>query len=349
MPRGTDCAQRRPYMRSLRGRLARAFVFTTIITLFLAIGAIRWGHVNGWHVFFIALPLAAVVGIVTANVITDRLRRLTDAVESMDLKDLTRRVPVEGSDEVAVLADEINRMAGRIEAEERVRREFFADAAHELRHPIAVLQARLEAIQDGVSPLDMEQVLGLQDLTLVLARLVGDLRDLSLADVGQLTLTLEPLSLLELVRDLAETMEPVAQSKDIALVVEAPRETPLVLADRGRLRQVFLNLLANALHYTPQGGRVEIRVYSEGNEVRVQVSDTGPGIAPDELSHVFDRFYRTDRSRSRETGGSGLGLAIARSIVEMHGGNIRAVSKRGEGSAFTVSLTAARDASSPAS
>ena len=338
MPRGPDCAPRRPYMRSLRGRLARAFVMVTVVTLILAVGTIRWGHVNPWHVLFIALPLSAVVGIVTANLITERLRRLTEAVERLDLKDLSLRVPVEGADEVAVLASSLNRMAGRLEAEERVRREFFADAAHELRHPIAVLQARLEAIQDGVSPLDMEQVMGLQDLTLALARLVGDLRDLSLADVGRLTLAEETVEIGELVRDLAETMDPVAQSRGIELLATAPEGLLQVRADRGRLRQVFVNLLANALHYTPAGGQVEIRAWREGEQVLVQVRDTGQGIAPDDLAHIFDRFYRTDRSRSRETGGSGLGLAIARSIVEMHGGTIKAASTLGEGSSFTVAL-----------
>ncbi len=339
-----DCARRRPYMASLRGRLARAFVLTTIFALFLAIGAIRWGHVNAWHVFFIALPVAAVVGIVTANLITGRLRRLRDAVEGLDLKDPTQRVPVEGSDEVAVLAEALNRMAGRLQAEERVRREFFADAAHELRHPIAVLQARLEAIQDGVVPLDMEQVLGLEDLTLVLARLVGDLRDLSLADVGQMALALETVNVSDLAQELAETLAPLAQGKEISMTVDLPKAPLQVSADRGRLRQVLLNLLANALHYTPAGGRVEIRVSSAGGEVRVRVADTGPGIAPEDLAHVFDRFYRTDRSRSRETGGSGLGLAIARSIVEMHGGRISAASVPDQGSAFTVSLPAAKPA-----
>lgn len=345
VPRGRDCAPhqgRRPYRRSLRGQLARAFVLVTFATLFLAVGSIRWGGLNPWHVLFIALPLAAVVGVVTANLITGRLSRLSDAVERLDLKDLSQRVPVEGEDEVAVLARSLNRMAERLEAEERVRREFFADAAHELRHPIAVLQARLEAIQDGVSPLDMEQVMGLQDLTLVLARLVGDLRDLSLADVGRLTLNEETVDVGELVQDLAETMEPVAQSRGIALMPPAPQAELVLRADRGRLRQVFVNLLANALHYTPAGGRVEIRAWREGDRTMVQVRDTGQGIAPEDLTHIFDRFYRTDRSRSRETGGSGLGLAIARSIVEMHGGTITATSQLGEGSVFTVTLHTTR-------
>jgi len=342
VPGGARCAQRRPYLRSLRGRLARAFLLVTFLTLFLAIGAIRWGGFNPWHVLFVVLPLAAVVGIATANLITGRLRRLTDAVERWDLKDLSRRVPVEGADEVALLARSLNRMAGRLEAEERVRREFFADAAHELRHPIAVLQARLEALQDGIAPLDMEQVMGLQDLTLALGRLVGDLRDLSLADVGQLTLSEESVDLGELVRDLAETMEPVAQARGIVLVATPPPVELAVRADRGRLRQVFVNLLANAIHYTPSGGQVAIGAWREGEKALVAVRDTGQGITPDDLDHVFDRFYRTDRSRSRETGGSGLGLAIARSIVEMHGGMISAQSERGQGSTFTVALRAER-------
>ena len=259
--------------------MARAFVVVTFLSLFFAIGAIRWGGFNAWHVMFIALPVAALAGILSADVITSRLRRLTEAVERIDLQDLTMRVPVEGLDEVAVLARALNRMAERIEAEERVRREFFADAAHELRHPIAVLQARLEAIQDGVSPLDMQQVMGLQDLTLALSRLVGDLRDLSLADVGQLTLSEATVDVGDLVRDLGETMEPVAQGGSITLQATVPREHLLVRGDRGRLRQVLLNLLANAMHYTPAGGQVEIEAWREGERAIVRVSDTGQGIS----------------------------------------------------------------------
>ena len=171
---------------------------------------------------------------------------------------------------------------------------------------------------------------------------MADLRDLSLADVGQLTLSNETVDVGELVRDLGETMEPVAQGGGIILHATAPQEPLLVRGDRGRLRQVFVNLLANALHYTPAGGQVDIKTWREGERTIVRVSDTGQGISASDLAHIFDRFYRTDRSRSRETGGSGLGLAIARSIVAAHGGTITATSGLGEGSIFSVALPSGR-------
>lgn len=339
----SPCRPERPYLRSLRGRLARAFVLITLLVLALTYGARRFGHVNSpWHLLIIVVPAAALIGIVTANVITSRLRHLRDAVERLDLKDLSLRVPVEGADEVAVLATAFNRMAERLEAEERVRREFFADAAHELRHPLAVLQGRLEAIQDGVAPLDMEQVMRLQDLTLFLARLVDDLRDLSLAAVGKLKLAPETLNIHHLIQGVREAMEPVAQDRGIQLVAHPLPEFPPVQGDPGRLRQVLINLVANALRHTPAGGRVEISGRLAGHGVLLEVTDTGEGISPDDLPHVFDRFYRADRSRSRESGGSGLGLAIARSIVELHGGTITAESELGKGSTFRMALPGVR-------
>lgn len=299
-------------------------------------GGVR--HPWNFRVIFLALAVAAAAGAFTAGWITRRLSRLRDAVERLDLRDLSLRVPVEGDDEVAALAAAFNRMVDRLEAHERVRRELFADVAHELRHPLAVLQGRLELMQDGVVPLDPTQVMNLQDMVISLTRLVGDLRDLSLADVGRLSLSLAPLDLGALIADLRENMEPVAADKGIELAATVAPDLPPVSADAERMRQVLVNLLANALHYTPRDGRVAVRAWVDGRRVLVEVTDTGPGISAEDLPHIFDRFYRADKARSRASGGSGLGLAIVRSLVTLHGGTVQAESRPGEGSRFTVAL-----------
>lgn len=331
------------HRRSLRSRLVLAFLGVAFITLMAAFGAMRTGLFSdhrpwNFRVVPVALAVAAGVGAFTAGRITRRLSRLRDAVEQLDLRDLSLRVPVEGDDEVATLARAFNRMVDRLEAEERVRRQLFADVAHELRHPLAVLRGRLEMMQDRVVPLDAEQILHLQDMVIALARLVGDLRDLSLAELGRLSLHVAPLDLGELIADLRENMEPVAADKNIELVADVSPGLPPVAADADRIRQVLVNLMANALHYTPQDGRVEVRAWSDGRHVTVQVSDTGPGIAPEDLPHIFDRFYRADKARTRAAGGSGLGLAIVRSLVTLHGGTVQAESLPGEGSRFVVTL-----------
>lgn len=331
--------------RSLRVRLAWTFVLVALITLLLAFAALgsaayHRGTMRPWnyHLLFISFAFAIGAGVVTAGRIARGLSRLRDAVERLDLKNLSLRVPVEGDDETADLARAFNRMVDRLEAEERARRQLFADVAHELRHPLAVLQGRLEMMQDGVVPLDGEQVLHLQDMVLALARLVGDLRDLSLAEVGGLSLHLAPVDVAALIGDLLENMEPVAADRGISLGALVEEDLPPVTGDADRLRQVLVNLLANALHYTPRGGRVDVRATADAAGVTVEVADTGPGIAPEDLPHLFDRFYRADKARSRTTGGSGLGLAIVRSLVTLHGGDARVESEVGKGSRFIVRL-----------
>jgi two-component system, OmpR family, sensor histidine kinase BaeS len=338
------------HRRSLRGRLARAFVLVALVTLgaaFIALGAgpTAERHMYPWRfrVIFPAVAVAAATGVLTARRIIRPLTRLEQAVERIGLNDLSMRAPVEGDWEVAALAQAFNRMAGRLEAQERVRRQLFADVAHELRHPLAVLKGRLDLMQDGVVALDPEQVLHLQDMVISLGRLVGDLRDLSLAEVGSLSLNLAPVDMGALIADLVENMEPVATEKQIALVADVAPGMPPVTADADRIGQVLVNLLANALQYTPLGGRVDVRSWAEGAQLAIQVRDTGPGIAPADLPHVFDRFYRADKARTRTTGGSGLGLAIVNSLVRLHGGTVAAESELGKGSCFTVRLPLRRD------
>ncbi|MDA8343932.1 MAG: ATP-binding protein [Thermaerobacter sp.] len=307
--------------------------------------AVAWLIAGWWHsagrvswqpaVFFVLALGSAIFAYVTAR-FTRRLDRLRRATEQINLRDLSVRVDVEGGDSVAALAMSFNRMVDRLAAEERSRRQLFADVAHEIRHPLAVLKGRIESIQDGVLPMDSEQVLLLHDAVIGLTRLVGDLRDLSLVDVGQLSLHLSEVDVAGLLQQLRESLDPVAEDKGITLT-DTAHGMPTLRADADRLRQVMLNLLTNALHYTPSDGRVDVTARAVGAQAILEVSDTGSGIDPESLPHIFERFYRADKARARESGGTGLGLAIVRSLVELHGGDVTAVSSPA-GSRFTVRL-----------
>ncbi len=295
---------------------------------------LRWNFLSSTAAF----AIAALVGVWTAQRITRPLTHLRDAVQHMGLRDLSRRAPVEGSDEIAELAVTFNRMGERLEAEERSRRQLLADTAHELRHPLAVLKGRLELMQDGKVPIDQEALLPLQDEVIRLTRLVGDLRDLSLAEVGGLSIKPVELRIAELLETLIGHLEPVAEAKEIQLVGEIPASLPVIMADPDRLRQVFINLISNALHHTPEGGRVQVTAWHDQTRVHVRVCDTGPGIPEEDIPHIFDRFYRPDKSRTRATGGSGLGLAIVRSLVELHHGKVQVESSGGQGICFVVKI-----------
>lgn len=288
-------------------------------------------------ILLILLMTTAVVGYITMR-FTRRLRRLSQAVDEISLRDLTTRVSVDGHDAVAALAANFNRMVDRLDAQERVRREFFADLAHEIRHPIALLLGRLESIQDGVIPLNEEQILHLHDMTLGLKRLVTDMNDLALADVGQLSLHLAPVRPDDLCAQIQGNLSPVAEDLNLTFTTATERNMPYVTADQDRLRQVLINLITNAFHQTPAGGTVSLTIRQNGPDAIFEVTDTGSGIHPDDLPHLFERFYRADRSRERIRGGSGLGLTIVRSIAELHGGTVTVESTVGEGSRFVVTL-----------
>ena len=269
---------------------------------------------------------------------TRRLHRLRNAVEQINLRDLTAHVTMQGHDAVASLAQSFNRMVDRLDSQERARRQFFADLTHEIRHPIAILLGRLESIQDGVVPLDQEQILHLYDTTLGLKRIVTDMNDLSLADVGRLSLHISTIDARAMVEELQDNLGPVAEGMDLHLVSEVHSELPLLQGDADRLRQVMTNLLTNAFHHTPAGGTIVIEAEADSECMIIRVIDTGVGIAPSDLPHLFERFYRADKARSRAKGGSGLGLSIVRSLVELHGGTVQVESKLGQGSRFTLKL-----------
>jgi two-component system OmpR family sensor kinase/two-component system sensor histidine kinase BaeS len=290
----------------------------------------------------LAVLAAGVIALVLGGLLffelTAPIRRLTAAALAISAGDLSQRVVVGSRDEVGELAGAFNTMAENLAAAEGQRRQMVADVAHELRTPLSVIQANVEAMQDGVLPADAEQLASLHDETLLLSRLVADLRLISLAEAGQLKLERTEVDLSELMRKATERMRPAAHAKGIVLQAEVPPSAPLI-ADPGRLNQVVGNLVENALRNTPAGGAVTLQVNSAipdrarlpalqtgANSYLVTITDTGAGIAPEDLPHVFDRFYRVDKSRARASGGSGLGLAIVRHLVEAHGGQVWAES-----------------------
>ncbi|MFN8484560.1 MAG: ATP-binding protein [Anaerolineae bacterium] len=287
----------------------------------------------------VAGVLGTLLGLIIARGVAAPLNRLAKAARRISRGEFGQRVPVEGAAEIAALAQAFNGMAADLEQAEGLRRNMVADIAHELRTPLSVIQGNLQAILDGVYPLEKSEIAAVYDETLVLNRLVSDLRELAQAEAGQLSLELGPTDLAPLLDAEAALFAEAVRRQAVRLdVAVAPRLSP-VLADAHRVRQVIHNLVANAMRYTPPGGRITLAAGpATTGFAHISVSDTGAGIRPEDLPHVFDRFWRADRSRAREQGGSGLGLAIARQLVKAQGGDIGVESAPGAGSTFWFTL-----------
>jgi signal transduction histidine kinase len=286
--------------------------------------------------------LAAVLfTLATSSRILEPVERLTEAARRMEKGDLSVQVHIESEDEIGQLAHAFNSMAGSLSQQETLRRNMVSDVAHELRTPLTNLRGYLEASRDGLVETDAALVNNLYEETMLLQRLVTDLQDLAQADAGQLALVRAPTDLNALVEQAATIIQPQALDKGLTVAAEMPTDLPLVDADPERVGQVLRNLLNNAVAHTPAGGTVTISAEARGDQVAVSVNDTGIGIAPEHLPHVFDRFYRVDKSRARQTGGAGLGLAIVRQIILAHGGSVSVESTPGQGSAFTFTLPVA--------
>lgn len=254
------------------------------------------------------------------------------------------RVPVNGSDELAQLGDRFNQMAEKLDQVEAMRRQLIGDVSHELRTPLTAIKGSMEGLIDGVLPATAETFQQIHAEADRLSRLVDDLQELSRVQAPSLELQLRPIDLGALLYTVTKRLVPQAESRQITLQLESPEILPRVLADEDRLNQVLINLVGNALQYTPEGGAVTVTSTSAADLVEISIRDTGIGIPGEHLSHIFDRFYRVDKSRSRSAGGgSGIGLTIARAIVEAHGGRVRAESPGpGRGSTFTFTLPIAK-------
>ncbi len=285
-----------------------------------------------------ALAIASIVGGLLFRSITAPLLELTAASEAIAQGDLAARADVRGQDEVAQLAEAFNAMAESLHRTEEARRNQTADIAHELRTPLTVLQGTLEAMLDDVYPTDRENLRAALTQTRTLSRLIEDLRILALADAGKLHLEKDAVDLAALLEGIVDAYQPSASEHGIALALETPTDLPTIRADRDRLTQVMGNLFTNSLQYVPEGGHVRVEAEPRDREVVVAVKDDGPGVSPQDLPHLFERFWRADPARRRATGGSGLGLSIARHIVEAHGGRMWAEETPGGGLTVAFSL-----------
>ena len=293
---------------------------------------------------FTTAALAAIggilFGILMSRTLTAPLNNLVNAARSIGARDLSQRVEEKGSDEMIAVARAFNDMASDLEEGEQLRRNLLADVAHELRTPLTVVQGNLRAILDEVYPLDQSEMARLYEQTRLLSRLVNDLHELAQAEAKQLPLNRETTDIAHLVSIVSDTFRPSAEAKGITLYREIAPDTPSIAVDAARLTQILQNLLANALRHTSEGGSITLQTKLDGDSLNLTVADTGEGISPEHLPHVFDRFYRADQARTRDRGGAGLGLAIVRALVEAHSGSISVDSSGvpGQGSRFTILL-----------
>jgi len=287
-----------------------------------------------------ALLVALALSFFFSRSVTSPVHTISHASQRIADGHYDERVPVRGSDELSQLASRFNRMAERLDQVETLRRRLIGDVSHELRTPLTAIQGSMEGLMDGVLPASNETFQQLHAEAERLNRLVDDLQELSRVEARAYPLNLQPVDLAPLVGRVTKWLAPQAAARRISLTVQIPDRLPRPLADEDRLVQVLTNLTANGLQYTSAGGDVTIAANPGDREVQVSVRDTGIGIPPEQLSHIFDRFYRVDKSRSRQAGGgSGIGLTIARALIEAHGGRIWAESEgEGKGSVFKFTL-----------
>ncbi len=306
----------------------------------LAALQIIYSQLGGYFLMgaFLAVIVAFLITLFLSRRILSPIKELRSAAQRLGKGDFSQRVDISDRSEIGELASTFNSMADNLQRDEQLRQHMVSDIAHELRSPLTNVRGYLEAINDGVMQPDKETITSIYSETVLLSRLINDLQELSLAEAGELKLTLQPEDVAELVRLSVTAVQAKASEKDIDLSHDIPSDLPRVNIDFLRIKQVLLNLLENALAHTPAGGRINIAAKSDHEFIEVSVSDSGEGIPADEINNIFERFHRVDKSRSRSTGGSGLGLTISKYIIEEHKGKIWARSESGKGSCFTFTL-----------
>jgi len=288
--------------------------------------------------------VALLVSLFLSRRIVAPIRTLTDASQQIADGHYEKRVDVNGTDEIAQLATRFNQMATQLEQVESMRRQLIGDVTHELRTPLTSIKGYMEGLVDGVLPSTPETFNQIHREADRLSRLVDDLQELSRVEAKAYSLDVRSMTVPNLVQTTVKRLSPQATAKRITLHSNLPADLPPLQADEDRITQVLVNLVANAIQYTPEGGDVTISAARQANEILISVKDTGVGIPPEHLANLFTRFYRVDKSRSRNAGGgSGIGLTIAKHLVEAHGGRIWVESKGdGQGSTFTFSLKIAK-------
>jgi two-component system OmpR family sensor kinase/two-component system sensor histidine kinase BaeS len=305
----------------------RLDLFDFVVSLLTPVGFVS--------IFLAALTL--LIGVLLARRFINPLADVIAAAQAVAGGDLATRVEVRGPGDLRALTDSFNHMADALQRSDRERRAMLTDIAHELRTPLTVMRGKLEGFIDGVYPVNETAIAPVLEETYKLERLVEDLRLLTLAEARQLHLDLRPTNLGELAARAINLFDAQAKEKRLTLTLDAPPDIPNVNADGQRVSQVIGNLLSNALRYVPDGGAIHVAVRREANVASFTVSDTGPGVAEADLPHLFDRFWRGEKSRARASGGAGLGLAIAKQLIEAQGGTITA-RNRPEGG-LSVSFT----------
>ena len=288
------------------------------------------------------IAVSVVVSYFVVREIMRPLSTLTGAVQKVRTGNYGQTVSVERHDEVGVLTESFNEMSEELARNDKMRRQLFANIAHELRTPLAILQGNLEGMIDDIVPTDKKILLSMADETVRMGRLIQDLRDLSLAEIDELTLHKEPADINLMLERAVSMLQPLCEEKSLTVRQNLSPELPSLLIDIDRINQVIYNLLNNAIRYIDEGCAITVStmpVRVDGKAyAQVQVADTGKGIAPKDLDHIFQYFYRSEQSRNRKSGGSGIGLALAQQFIRSHGGNIWADSTVGKGTTFTFIL-----------
>ena len=291
-----------------------------------------------------AMIAAILLGLFFSRRVVAPVRAMSVATQRIADGQYDERVNVKGNDELAQLAEHFNQMAEKLDQVESMRRRLIGDVSHELGTPLTVIKGSVEGLMDGILPANEETFQQIYNETDRIYHLVDDLQELSRVEAHAYQLDIQPLDVSSLVKTVTKRLTPTAEAKRISLTFELHPNLPHVLADEGRAIQILTNLVGNSLKYTPEGGTVDVSAKRLNGDVHFSVHDTGIGIPPEHLKHIFDRFYRVDKSRSRQNGGgSGIGLTIARFLVEAHGGRIWAESAgEGQGSTFNFTLPAAK-------